>query len=394
VLLLAGILYGPGPDRVDGLVEAILERLFEVDDMAPEGHPRGESDLAAQARCLGLLGAMLRDLSPFGYQPADKRYERLKSNVLAIFEPAGAARVPLEIRVSAAEALGRAGDPRQGVGLIEGQHRIPDMLWCDIPAGTLQMGSLPARKEPERRIRPRRQTVARPGRRVPHRRLPSHLRPIPPVRRRRRVHQSGRIGPEAGWEWKNPRTETFKPYFGTIPAGTSTIIRWSGSVGTRRWPGAAGTRLGCGNWAGWTRPARSGCRPKPSGNGPPAVRTGTNIPGAKLGGKMPATTKPQVVEHTTAVGLFPAGAARWFAPRGPSATIWRATSGSGAAPNGANRTPSPRTRQSRATAGACCAVDLFGTLKPRPLRFPLQGRSEAQGPPQGFSLRPVTLPGF
>jgi hypothetical protein len=196
----------PGPDRVDGLVEAILEHLFEVDDMAPEGHPPGESDLAAQARCLGLLGAMLRDLSPFGYQPADKRYERLKKNVMAIFDPAGAGQVPLEIRISAAEALGRAGDPRPGVGLMPDHHGIPDVLWCDIPAGTLQMGSF-AGEEGVRKdeIRPGGKPLPVP---VAAFRIAAY--PVTCAQFRPFVEGDGyknqAYWTKAGWEWRGPKS--------------------------------------------------------------------------------------------------------------------------------------------------------------------------------------------
>jgi hypothetical protein len=111
VLLLAGILYGPDADRVDGLVEAILDDLFEEPSLVDQ-----QPELADQARCAGLLGAIRRDLSPYGYVPSDARYELMK-NVMAIFDPQGSRAVPVQTRVAAAEALGQARDPRPGVGL-------------------------------------------------------------------------------------------------------------------------------------------------------------------------------------------------------------------------------------------------------------------------------------
>jgi formylglycine-generating enzyme required for sulfatase activity len=68
--------------------------------------------LAEQARCFGLLGAMLRDLQPLGYTPPDPRYAEVKNAVLGIFEANQAAAIPLKTRLAAAEALGQAGDPR------------------------------------------------------------------------------------------------------------------------------------------------------------------------------------------------------------------------------------------------------------------------------------------
>jgi formylglycine-generating enzyme required for sulfatase activity len=68
--------------------------------------------LAEQARCFGLLGAMLRDLQPLGYTPPDPRYAEVKNAVLGIFEANQAAQIPLRTRLAAARALGQAGDPR------------------------------------------------------------------------------------------------------------------------------------------------------------------------------------------------------------------------------------------------------------------------------------------
>lgn len=52
VLLLAGILHGQGVPKVDGLVAALLDRL------------QPDASLGDQARAVGLLGAILRDLRP------------------------------------------------------------------------------------------------------------------------------------------------------------------------------------------------------------------------------------------------------------------------------------------------------------------------------------------
>jgi hypothetical protein len=68
--------------------------------------------LAEQARCFGLLGAMLRDLQPLGYTPSDPRYAEVKNAVLGIFDANKAAAIPLKTRLEAADALGQAGDPR------------------------------------------------------------------------------------------------------------------------------------------------------------------------------------------------------------------------------------------------------------------------------------------
>jgi hypothetical protein len=98
-LLLGGVLHKQGKDKMDGLVSALLEK--------------GECpSLAQQVRCAGLLGAMVRDLRPFNYQPADPRYQRTMDAVLGIFDVDKAYDIEFSVRLEAAEALGQAGDPR------------------------------------------------------------------------------------------------------------------------------------------------------------------------------------------------------------------------------------------------------------------------------------------
>ncbi len=116
VLLYAGLLASKqGPEKVDALFGLLLDR---------QG-----ATLAEQARCAGLLGAILADLRPSGYEPQDSRYRQLLDKVMAIFDPGGSAAVPLTILVEAAEALGQAGDPR-----------LRQDNWILIPAGTFIMG--------------------------------------------------------------------------------------------------------------------------------------------------------------------------------------------------------------------------------------------------------------
>jgi hypothetical protein len=100
VLLLGSILYQQGLEKADSLASAILEKLGE------------RPSLAEQARCAGLLGAMVRDLRPFNYQPADPGYQRAMGAVLGIFDADKAHAIEFRIRLEAAEALGDAGDPR------------------------------------------------------------------------------------------------------------------------------------------------------------------------------------------------------------------------------------------------------------------------------------------
>jgi hypothetical protein len=100
VLLLGGVLYRQGLEKVDGLISAVLEMLGK------------RPTLADQARCIGVLGAIVSDLRPFNYQPADPRYQQTMDAVLGIFDTGKAYAIEFPVRLEAAEALGQAGDPR------------------------------------------------------------------------------------------------------------------------------------------------------------------------------------------------------------------------------------------------------------------------------------------
>ncbi len=116
LLLFGGLLSSKqGLDKVDALLGLVLDR---------QG-----ATLAEQARCAGLLGAILADLKPSGYEPPDCRYRQLLETVMAIFDHERSDSVPLQTRVEAAEALGRAGDPR-----------LREDNWVTIPARVFVMG--------------------------------------------------------------------------------------------------------------------------------------------------------------------------------------------------------------------------------------------------------------
>lgn len=121
VLLLAGTLHLQGKAKVDGLVGGMLDRL----SLSPS--------LAEQARCAGIVGAMLRDLEPFQYQVSDPRYHALLDAVMAIFDRERSNSVPIAERIAAADALGQAGDPRLDARRAD--------YWVTIPAGTFLMGA-------------------------------------------------------------------------------------------------------------------------------------------------------------------------------------------------------------------------------------------------------------
>jgi formylglycine-generating enzyme required for sulfatase activity len=115
--LLGGVLFEQGPAKVEGLFKAILGRLAD------------RPQLADQARCAALLGAMMRDLSRMGYQPKTPAYEQTVKAMERIFEPA-AESIDLQTRIEAADALGQIGDPR-----------LDRDNWIVIPAGKFLMGA-------------------------------------------------------------------------------------------------------------------------------------------------------------------------------------------------------------------------------------------------------------
>ena len=122
-MLLAGILHKQGERfKVDVLFTAVLDRAW-----------RGGS-LAREARCAGLLGAAVRDLTPVKYRPADPRYQELLDKVMGIFDAEKAQGIDIKVIIEAAEALGQAGDPR-----FTDAARAQN--WVDIPAGKFLLGA-------------------------------------------------------------------------------------------------------------------------------------------------------------------------------------------------------------------------------------------------------------
>ena len=119
VLLLAGILHvKQGVDRVDGLFSGVLKKLGK------------KPSLAKQARCAGLLGAIVRDLTPLDYKPSDPLYGKTLDAVMGIFDLKRSKGIDFKVRLEAAEALGQAGDPR-----------LAEDNWVTIEAGAFLMGA-------------------------------------------------------------------------------------------------------------------------------------------------------------------------------------------------------------------------------------------------------------
>lgn len=117
VLLLGGCLRGYGLRAARGYVERILAT---------------GKDPIGQARAVGLLGRVLRDLRPYGGDAAaGTAFEVALTETLSLLRPGGPA-APEALRVEVGEALGQAGDPR-----LEDAHANRVAL----PGGSFWMGA-------------------------------------------------------------------------------------------------------------------------------------------------------------------------------------------------------------------------------------------------------------
>jgi formylglycine-generating enzyme required for sulfatase activity len=117
-LLLAGVLCGQDAERVDAFLGEILDQLGD------------QTTLTDRAKCVGLIGRILRDLKSWNYRIADKRYQENLSRCLAIFEKAQVREIDLATRLDAADAIGQAGDPR-----LDGDN------WVRLEGGSFWMGA-------------------------------------------------------------------------------------------------------------------------------------------------------------------------------------------------------------------------------------------------------------
>jgi formylglycine-generating enzyme required for sulfatase activity len=116
ILLYVGLLGAKqGLEKVDAVLGAMLDK--------------GGSSLLDRAKCVGLLGSILVDLKPLGYELRDRRFGVILGRVMEIFDSRSHHTIPLRVRLAAAIALGQTGDPR-----------LADGNWVTIPAGRFSMG--------------------------------------------------------------------------------------------------------------------------------------------------------------------------------------------------------------------------------------------------------------
>ncbi|SPF32215.1 exported hypothetical protein [Candidatus Sulfopaludibacter sp. SbA4] len=113
VLLLAGELKSSGGNR--DVNDFLTEMLNQAEGLS--------ASLTERARCVGLMGLLLKDLDAWHYSMTEdlsKRYKAMLAHVEEIFDEEKAYQTPFEVRLEAANALGQAGDPR-----LERNNRVP-----------------------------------------------------------------------------------------------------------------------------------------------------------------------------------------------------------------------------------------------------------------------------
>jgi formylglycine-generating enzyme required for sulfatase activity/predicted phosphodiesterase len=134
LLLFIGVLWGQGRRKVEGFFSAMIDHLEKL-----YKHTPAKEMLSLEARCFGLMGAMLRDLQPFEYTVEDVRFAALRERVEGIFDTGKAKMIDTKVRVAAADALGQAGDHRIVVDLRTQEAK--DKMFIEIPAGEFWMGA-------------------------------------------------------------------------------------------------------------------------------------------------------------------------------------------------------------------------------------------------------------
>jgi formylglycine-generating enzyme required for sulfatase activity len=97
-----------------------------------------ETQTEADAWGALLAGQALVESADVGQVSArnEPKVKRVQGHLVRILERAA---LPAVERVAAGDVLAKLGDPRPGVGLRE--DGLPDLVWCEVPAGVFTMGS-------------------------------------------------------------------------------------------------------------------------------------------------------------------------------------------------------------------------------------------------------------
>jgi len=121
MLLLGGVLYNQGPEKINNLIDEIIKS-------GPQ--EATEENLRIMAREVGILGGIVRDLSPYNFSPVNPQYPNIVKGVMGIFEKDRYKSITVQVRIEAADAFGQVGDPR-----------LHDDPMVSIPGGRFWMGA-------------------------------------------------------------------------------------------------------------------------------------------------------------------------------------------------------------------------------------------------------------
>lgn len=130
----AGIKARGGPKNVIDLVNWLLPA-------EPDRTPNADD---TDYRLAVLAGLALYELKtkPIGQPAYEIPLARVRQWLVALIEQN---RFSARERVEAGDVLGKLDDPRRGVGARAG---LPDLIWCEIPAGPFWMGSSKNQRDP------------------------------------------------------------------------------------------------------------------------------------------------------------------------------------------------------------------------------------------------------
>lgn len=122
-----GVLYNQGPEKINNLIDEVIKK-------GPQKET-GEN-LLFMAKEVGILGGIVRDLSPYNYSPFNPQYPHIVKGIMGIFEKERYKSIPVQVRIDAADALGQVGDPR-----------LHDDPMVSIPGGRFWMGAQKTNKK-------------------------------------------------------------------------------------------------------------------------------------------------------------------------------------------------------------------------------------------------------
>ena len=244
-------------------------------------------------QAVAVAGEAVVDAWPGGVTPACR--EQVVQRLVKTLEDDE--QVKPTLRAAAGNVLARLGDPRPGVGLRE--DKLPDIVWCEVPAGSFMMGS---KGDPD----------------AYDRESPQHQQSMPydyrisryPVTNAQYAafvdaggYEEGRYWAKAGWGWKKDRTGP-EIYGGVydLPNHPVVMVTWYEALAFCRWLDeqlhqrgelSEGEQVTLPSEAEWEKAARGeDGRRYPWGNKPDPNRANHDETG---------------IGSTSTVGIFPGG---------------------------------------------------------------------------------------